>query len=175
MRQLLPWNPIVILLTTSEGLNAFRDFLTGGGNLHSFHSPASLGIIGHHDTGFNARLPGFLKIIKKIQLPRFMRLAMRQVSLASQKLIRNDFLVGEIPLIFFVGMHCWSCSSNENFIKFLWKSWEGLELMMSWCNISRFSKILRCPNCALLEALAASISWLPREALSLSFQHWKTR
>ena len=92
--QLFPWNPRVIFLTTSEGLNAFRDFLTGGGNLHS---PALA--IGHHDTGFNARLPGFLKIIKKIQLPRFMRLAMRQVSLASQKLIRNDLLVGEIPLI----------------------------------------------------------------------------
>jgi hypothetical protein len=42
----------------------------------------------HHqlDRGFPSRDPavGFLKIIRKIQLPRSLRLAMRQVSLASQ-------------------------------------------------------------------------------------------
>jgi len=48
----------------SLSLNAFRDFLTGG----------------------------FLRIIKKIQLPRFMRLAMRQVSLASQRWKDSDKL-----------------------------------------------------------------------------------
>ena len=38
------------------------------------------------DRGFPSRDPavGFLKIIRKIQLPRSLRLAMRQVSLASQ-------------------------------------------------------------------------------------------
>lgn len=48
----------------SLSLNAFRDFLTGG----------------------------FLKIIRKIQLPRSLRLAMRQVSLASQRWKDSDKL-----------------------------------------------------------------------------------